>query len=636
MDDLEPLVKSRMTTMAAGTKIGSDAIAKSLRCYETRLHPFLKERLSIWWEELHDKSTTKGTTFRYDKDVEGLHGSRLMNYVFQGFYMQEPTTKVDVIYPRLSRTTATWKSDRAGTVIRDDVEQWLRSFHDEEEHDTVSLRALADQELGTTITRDILDNTLHSSLNQGICHLLLRNDFVFPSDEFVTVKSRRLDPDLIMKVRYYPSRDDNRAYCTDGSRLRSLVGSCLHRMFSPKDKRLKRQLHSATIVHHPKKDMLDIKFFSPPHQNENTYLLLADISNFTGSFANSWLLAFAMGLEVACGKLEDRYQLFSVGDQILNASWKELLLLYTYLTVGVPCWVEEQQRYAYLSGGFLGVNCNITMGLVCLAAILQDLAYRFSTKVTDFRVQAGGDDIAIILRCNDTDLEEIRDIIKRELEAYVGKVKELNVFILDNLENGVVEDAKFCKKRVIIRNEDVGVHLTSEPSVPIPKTLFPSVRLRGFRAQRKAWRDLDNSLRVFEDIMPGHSLLTDTLRQLFLEHYRGVKPRRTRSEKYLTSSHRVIRLDGISITDEAHKVACQVRAVQQNGVTALSDYSSKVRHALKLNLITVKKIRISENSNDLITMTKSEAARLSTVRWREEDILLFDEDLLDELIDIVN
>lgn len=275
MDELTNLTKKRMAAMAAEEKVGSDAVGKSLRCYETRVHPIFKERLSIWWEGIDRRSATEGRTFTYDESVAGMTGSNLLNYVFQSFYLQEPTQEVDVIYPRLSRKTSVLFSTPDRTDMLSEVVGWLESYELDDGHETIPLRRLAEAELGSTIVRDLLDNTLRSSLTQGISELLFTNDFHFPSHEFVTVSGRSLNQDLVMKVKYYPSRDDNRAYCSDHSRLRSLVASCLNRMISPKSMATRRSLHSASILRPDKKDVLDLHLPQTHDEDLHTYLILA-------------------------------------------------------------------------------------------------------------------------------------------------------------------------------------------------------------------------------------------------------------------------------------------------------------------------------------------------------------------------
>jgi len=634
-DDYTALTKERLTTMAAESKIGSDAIGKSLRCYPTKVHPILLERLSVWWDGLDRRSITEGKTFTYDKSVAGLTGSNLMNYVFQSFYDQEPGDEVEIIYPRLSTKTSVVMSNSQGMTMRSEVEQWIGQHQQDGDYDVVGLRMLAEQELGLLIVQDLLDNTLNSSFSQSVRSLLESHSFHFPSHQFVTVADRKLSKDLLMKIKYYPSRDDNRAYCSDHNRLRSLVASCLNRMVLPKRMSTRLKLHSASILRPDKKDVLDLHLRRTPIADQHTYLILADISNFTGSLANAWLMVYTMGLELAQGKLEDRYQLFSIGGKIIEASWKELIMLYLYLTVGVPCWIEEQSRFGYLSGGFLGVGGNITIGLLCLAVVLEDARRRLMKSVTEIRIQAGGDDIAVAVTCAQADVDEIVEQVRYELEAYVGKLKELDVYCLDDVADGVIDGATFCRKRIILKRRGATIHMAGEPSVPLPISLFPETNIHGIRLQIRAWHELDASLRGWESKIPGYHRLTDTIRQLFLEHYRRVIPMRTHWERHLTSQLEVLQYGNTRITASAHMCICSIYTIKNRGVTALSSYESKVRHALINEVVVLVQVNLEEGVLTPVVMLQSEICRTSRTRWVERLFLEFDEELLVELMKIV-
>lgn len=67
---LHNLTLRRFEALVAEEKIGSDAISKSLRCYDTEVHPTLKERWCALRERFGRGNCVQGTTFLYDKDVE--------------------------------------------------------------------------------------------------------------------------------------------------------------------------------------------------------------------------------------------------------------------------------------------------------------------------------------------------------------------------------------------------------------------------------------------------------------------------------------------------------------------------------------------------------------------------------------
>jgi len=625
------LTKERLRTMSRGDKIGSDAIAKSLRSYETKPHPILLERLSHYWPDIDAGTTVQGRTFVYHPNVKSTTGSQLMNYAFQSFYDQEPTDTVEVMYPKISRSTSALFGRQESHSMFEEVELWINEEYELDTDKIVNLRSLANREIGSAKVTQILDNVINSTLTLGIRQLVFDNNTSFPSSKYLVVSDRITPKDLIMKTKYYVSRNDNRAYCADYSKLRSLVASCLNRLVSPKSMPARRRLHSARILRPDKKDILDL-YFPPKRDGCKSYLVLTDISNFTGSFANAWLLIYIMGLETSLGRLEDCTQLFSIGTAFLTAKWSELLLLYTYLTVGVPCWVDDLSVFAHLPGGFLGVNGNMSTGLLCFAVVLQDLQVRLRQQYPHVLTQAGGDDVGFAIQCKDTEIDEIKDVIETELTLYVGKIKEIFVYCLDEIDQGYM-GAEFCKKRIILTRENREIRLRGELSVPLPETLLSSTTLRGMPNKVKAWRELDSTLSVYDSLVPDDLVLTDTLRQLFLELHPHVLPRRSQQIKHLTSFLSLQRYDGEQLLSSlAHTVICNVAEEWYDGICALSRYSSKLRHALILEQVTLVIVEDPVEGSNKIILTKKELNQLALTRSTETIYLSYDLILLRELL----
>jgi hypothetical protein len=438
-----------------------------------------------------------------------------------------------------------------------------------------------------------------------------------------------------MNVKYYPSRDDNRAYCADKNRLRSLVASCLNRLVAPKKMWQRQNLHTASVLRPDKKDILDLHLPPIADDEMTSLLIITDTSNFTGSLANAWLMIYIMGLELAQGRLDDRTQLFSIGGHFIAATWKELLLLYVFLTVGVPCYVEELSMYGFLSGGFLGVGGNITIGLLCLAVCTKSILYRLRNRVFSIHAQAGGDDLAFAVTCRKIDKEEIIGFILEEMTAYVGKVKEVTVTVLDELEPGIIRDTDFCKKRVTLEKDLDGLHLRGEPSIPIAESLIPSGFINRYEDQIKAWYEWDHNLRVFDDAMPDCAELTDSLRQMFLETYRSVKPCRSYQVKYLTGSIRLMRVGRSLVTSKADARIKKVPTIRYGNITALADYESKTRYALINEFVSIEKVDMGYESGTEIIVERDERALLHRKVYRNRIHLRYSVEKVVELISLV-
>lgn len=583
MSDMESVLEKRFATLCKRENEGSDACSKSLRAYSTTIHPMLYERLSHFSSSFSNYGQfVVGTTFDYTIGRVGLNGSRVMNLAFQPWYDQEVTEDcLPLIYPRLSSTTMVRDLDKSIPI---DLYIKRRLEEMSHEKDYITLRSLLENELPSHIFQSLVQPPESSSLVHDVFSFLELTNKTFPSNVYPTITHRELVPDLVMKIKYYPSRDDNRAYCVDQNWLRHLTGCCIHSMFLPKDKSIRRRLHLSQILRVDNKDMLNIEVPIERGWDTSTILILGDVSNFTGSFGNAWLLLFSMYLELAGGRLEDRHQLFVFGDVILSCSWKLLLACYLFYTIGAPCWVEDRQKYDYLPGGFLGVAANITVGSWCFALILEDLIVQLRDAGVESLAQAGGDDFAMVMQALDVTRDKAIALVRSTVEAYIGKLKDFKIFILSDMEDGIIPDGTFCKKRIILRKTSM-YELKSEPSLPIHESLLPQGYVGDFKGQLKAWMEVDASLRDYERRVNDHYALTDTLRFIFTSRYPQIKLIRRHTSRYWQSAIRLLTVEDILISEKAFDVINSMPTRVVHGRPVFWTFMSRRHHALKRCLV---------------------------------------------------
>jgi hypothetical protein len=405
----------RLQKMSAGLGIGTDACSKSLRGYDTHLFDPFMERMRVHYPQLGQGKLIYGKTFTYHYSrVNGLSGSNLMNDLFSSFYLQEvrEDEEVYVIYPKISnKTKFEDPGEEVNPIMRDSVIQWIQ---DHSNDGVASLWSLASSQLGNSVTDDLLVDFRNSSLSQSIMTFLVSNQNRFPASEHVSCRNRVTRQDLIMDIKYYPARDDNRAYCRDTNRLRQVVGACLNRLILPKSKALRKRTRVASVFNDDEKDILKLSIPISTKEDYVTKLVLLDISNFTGSFANTWIMIFIMALDSqTC--LRNKYNFYGFGPNVLVGGWHEILVLYLYLTVGYPCYVESLDEYHTLPGGFLGVNANITTSLLCLAVILKYVRSRGRQLGLDVHCQAGGDDSAFVVHGPETTVNHFISSISNDM-----------------------------------------------------------------------------------------------------------------------------------------------------------------------------------------------------------------------------
>lgn len=608
---------ARIKAMIGSSGLFLDAPSKSLRGYTTRVHPMILERLKYHYRDLFPRGIIKiGKTFTYDQD-NAFTGSNVVNRFLQPFYDQELRVgmETDIIYPKISSKTLL-KNEAATLTMRREIEDWIGD-HTSSSRGCTTFRDLACEELGTRVVESLLDDFNHSFLAFDILEFLSSHSWCFPASSSLVVRGRKSnDPLLIMKCKYYVSRDDNRAYCQDKSRLRQLVGSCLHRLLLPKNVFIRKKLHSNQFIPAVDKDKLDL-IVPNRGQRYDTYLILGDVSNFTGSLGNSWALLFAIALELS-GNLPSSCSLFNVGGHFILGYWKDIIILYLYLTVGVKCYVEDLDAFESLPGGFLGVAANITTGLSFLSLFLAYTTRLLLPRVIDTTCQAGGDDFAFLINVRKGDGNNILAWLESEFNTYVGQVKEFKAFELSSHHPGIIDGAYFCRKRVMLRKCHSRYVIGYEPSCPIHESLLPSSQIVRMDLQVKAWTELDLGLAMYEKQCPQMIDFTDSLRQVFLDNHPRVFPRRYSVKRHCPFIGFCGRIVGDDVfTEDAFKRIQSVEAWDEHYYIALATFRSKVRHCLVLEEIVTFKAMYGGTLRT-IYLTKGEEGLLTTERAFEE------------------
>jgi len=582
----EQLIK-RLITISRGLGIEVDALSKSLRGFSTKIWPPLLERLQAHFPFLDQERLTYGTTFTYDpRPKHGYSGSNLMNDLLSPFYLQEikEDEEVHVIYPRVSTKTI-FDSEETDKVMRDNVVSWIR---DNSNGTVTSFRTLCQADLGYQVTCNLLDDFKESFLSQAIITFLVSNGMKVPAASYVEVPGRIIRQDLIMSIKYYPARDDNRAYCRDENRLRHLTGACLNRLISPRSKALKSRTKTATIFNHEDISMLKLRVPIAEQEGMLSVLILLDISNFTGSFANSWITLFSMALDTQ-NTLKYKYNVFGFGDHLLLASWHELLAIYLYLTVGYPCYVSDLDESHALPGGFLGVNANISAALLALSIIMKFVRDQARAEGINAHCQVGGDDSAIVLYGRKDAVENYIQIIQRALVDYVGLLKEFKVIDLANCCTDIVPDATFCKKRVRIEGGRGYYTISSEPSCPIHQSILPGCDISRLTKQAEAWYEFDRSLLLYERQNPTCFRQADCLRMAFLLKYPNVRPLRRRTGKTWTRT-RLLQIEDYFVSELATQAIGDIGERKVWRFIALQSFRSKLTHALHNELVVMRKV----------------------------------------------
>lgn len=621
--------------MRQGSGMYINAFSKSLRKYKTMLYPAWAECMFVYGELRigYIPRIISSRSYSFVAKSRGMDTRQSLNFVMQSFFDQEEPTFNQIIHLNCSTRTTCGVTSMGELDMETLICRRLERPKIEGTAAVVDFRELCSQELGHDIVQDVLrEDFKKSSTVIAIVSFLENNDLSFPCDEFVTVPSRAFpQPDLIMDSKYYPARNDLRAYCKDRNLLRHLSGCCLHRLILPADKSTRQALHREQVLPSAEKDLLRMRI--PIVPGHSSLLGLSDISNFTGSAANAWCMLLSMSLWLSAEGFGDRKapNVFAVKENLFKATWKDILAIYLYLTVGVPCYVGESQSYEYLPGGFLGVSGNITIGLLFLSLVLENIK-RYWKGHAHVQCQAGGDDCAIGVVAEPNTAMEVLDFAKYQLSSYVGHIKEWIIVDLSTVHDGdVIRGGRFCKKRIRVRVFPGYYEICGEPSIPIPEALVSNEKIRKVKDQLEMWRNFDLDLDRYVSKMPQHIRIADTLRAYYLHLYPSCQPpRRVVSVKTLKPHVRMAYNDGYWVTLAAQRIIESYNTVYVDGRSYLNDPRSRIRLALSQGLLRIYEIETELHVKRIV------AVETEKVFIKQEEVIFtgleVDRQLLNKLV----
>jgi hypothetical protein len=605
-------IHRRLNEMNDATALSKDAVVKTLRSYRTRVHPILRERLSTLMGTSDDVSTMQSSrsgSYRYQSVEDQLNGQGFSNFAFQPVWDIDEPSYNRIIKVKCSHKTKSAERFGDGDMERA-VKEKLRQFSDE--HGIADFREICLDELGVGLITDLLQpNFAQSTFARAVVNFLENHHFTFPCDRFLTVRGRRLPiSDLVMDSKYYISRSDFRAYVKDRNLLRHLSGCCLHRVFQPKSLRAKLNLHRQEYLPAMDKDVLELRLILKPECV--TRLIIIDISNFTGSAGNSWLMLFTLALQLSTNESwEKEDNLYQVNDTFFRASMRELLIIYLYHVVGVGCQAPGYDCPQFLPGGFLGVAANITIGLVWLCVVLRNLHRMASKRELVFVSQAGGDDTGILIHGNRFGVESFIEEVRFHMENYVGACKEFSVYNLDGEDPGFIRGARFCKKRVFLARGGGMVYVRGERSIPVPECLSTNSENTTIDIQETLWRSLDLDLLQYERTYPFYGEHCDYVRSLFLDKHPHMYPlKRLTTTRAMRPNARYIRLGCFDLTNKAMTAASRVPSLMHVGNFYLLELEDKVFYLLSIGVLLRFDVVKREGLKMNLIMMKTEAGRI--------------------------
>lgn len=271
-----------------------------------------------------------------------------------------------------------------------------------------------------------------------------------------------------LRVKFYPNRADLRAFVSDKSEFRSLLGSIIHALLQPS--RAERGKFEPYSSCYPSKDKHIITMDVTIKEDQRMSILFGDISSFTSSFKNIWVTLIGCTLELERRKC-DITVIIDVGGSLLECKLTHVLRLYLYEATVVL--VRDENQPFCSVGGMLGIAGVDTLAKIIFSLFLRVLCAR-SHGIIRAWPRLGGDDFIIWILSTEKQAHrkvEAIDYFRREISRYIGKLKELIEEPIPKHWADYITEPAYCKKKlrvlVILTQNGQRVQIQSQFKIPM-------------------------------------------------------------------------------------------------------------------------------------------------------------------------
>lgn len=284
---------------------------------------------------------------------------------------------------------------------------------------------------------------------QDLLFLLSGRDVPLTSEWLELRAAWPIGSNLRFNTKLYLSRLERRTFAGDKDVLRSLLGSILHALLSPVGK---KDHHRPFSFSAPPmgKNILDLNFTLAA--NSEYTMVFGDISSFTASFSNMWVILLELIHVLEVRGIEKKI-VVDVGGSLIETELVEVLRLFVYMGAGAG--VEAGDELFFPKGAILGVAGVDTLAKATFALILESICASVP-EVTTARPRAAGDDfyIGLVTRCSKPEtITAALDYLREEIGGVVGRLKILEYETLQRPPVDYVSSATFCKKRLRVVSE---------------------------------------------------------------------------------------------------------------------------------------------------------------------------------------
>lgn len=414
--------------------------------------------------------------------------------------------RTDASGPILLPVKTSGKTMINGQSMRDHIAYLMRSSRREATTRSLTFRDIVRQADITTynqlfgVESDVSERFINDITNISLKGNSETRDII---EEIRSLPNKYVRPTkLRLQTKTYIARADIRAYYVDKDPVRHLAASIVQ-SFLQGPKGYLQGFNAINAVLPPiAKNMVDWKV--KLENQEVLHLVTGDLSSFTNSNVNTWVMALAIYHTLKLESLEkfEKPILANVSGNVLEFSISDVLRSFLFLTVGATARVGEETFVA--PGGYLGVKANMRLTCLSFVACLRELEIkvRHMFDVT-LLSQIGGDDFLLGLIGNPDRVARAMEFIRGYISCHVGSLKEFSLFtVSEQPDIDGHTDLIFCKKD-LVTSRDLGpgfIRIFSRRKLPIMSQLIEhtgmsrNMRVTDFLSFRKGVTDVLRTL----------------------------------------------------------------------------------------------------------------------------------------------
>jgi len=412
-------------------------------------------------------------------------------------------------------------------------------------------------------------------------------------------------PDLVMKIRLYVNRADYRAYYVDKNTVRHLVGSILQGVLGGPTARIRKTFAIEALYPAVGKNILQYEV-TLPHSDRCLLAINGDISSFTNSCVNSWVVALVLLIQLLTHesvKHLNQPMVIEIRGHLVEATLSDVLWVYLVLTVGTLAQLASGATYI-APGGYLGVSFNNLSTMIAFCLLLEELTVKVPSLFPDCRIafsQVGGDDFHLLVDAPSKQVAyDCWAYLTVQIETYVGHLKDPVTNVVDLRDHDAhVLSGEFCKKKLEVKvtpgvGTSVTVSVNSRMKFPLLSALLELEDVTKAKRKRLLER-YDVMLTRFFDGYPESGFIRSEFLAALCKYQSIDMLRPVRSEQQLVPSSGLLRIDGLLVTRAAFQLIVAVRTVlSKKGNMFRSTFSSRAKFLSSIGRIQCSEVRVDD------------------------------------------